>query len=282
MNKIGYTCFFCLIGTFIVTAFGACQKKISYKSPDGYDFKKPIKHILPERLNEISGIAFLNGNAGRFYAVNDEEGKLYYFNLTDKKYPFSKFSGKGDYEDLSVLNDNRVVVLKSDGSLYLFAADAVETKEIKTVKVVPPFLPKGEYEGIAGEGNSIFVLCKHCTADAKSKQLTIYEIALTDSATPKIINTHLADLSSLKKKQKFNPSCIAKNLMTGEWFILSATNKMLVILDAAWKFKDSYPLDPSVFRQPEGMAFNSNGDLYISNEAGEGTANILKFTYKGK
>jgi len=54
---------------------------------------------------------------------------------------------------------------------------------------------------------------------------------------------------------------------------------LLLVLDEQWKIKESFPLNPSLFKQPEGMAFNARGDLYISNEGGEGTANVLVFKY---
>ena len=41
-----------------------------------------------------------------------------------------------------------------------------------------------------------------------------------------------------------------------------------------------FKLDPALYNQPEGMTFAPNGDLYISNEGGEGIATILKFKYK--
>jgi uncharacterized protein YjiK len=281
MNKSYTSYLIYLLGIAFIISCGACKKKINYKSPQGYNFTTPEKYNLPSRLDEISGIAFIDNNAETVYAVNDEEGKVYRFNLTDKDYPFSKFSGKGDYEDLAILKNNRIVVLKSDGSLFVFPTDVTNTKEIKIADEFPQLLPKGEYEGIAAQENKVFVLCKDCPSDKKNKQVTIYEIGFTDGTSPKMISPFIANLSSLKKKQKFNPSCIAKNTITGEWYILSAADKLLVVMDEAWKLKDTYPLNPSVFRHPEGMAFSKNGDLYISNEAEGSTATILKFAYKG-
>ena len=43
--------------------------------------------------------------------------------------------------------------------------------------------------------------------------------------------------------------------------------------------KKVYDLNYSHFQQPEGISFDINGDLYISNEAKGGKANILKFNY---
>ena len=72
---------------------------------------------------------------------------------------------------------------------------------------------------------------------------------------------------------------MAKNPITGEWFILSGSNKLLVITDANWKVKDVYPLNGNTFNQAEGIAFDKEGNLYISNEGDDGTnGNILKFT----
>ena len=41
-----------------------------------------------------------------------------------------------------------------------------------------------------------------------------------------------------------------------------------------------YALDPELFKQPEGLAFDRRGNMYISNEGGKGDANVLLFPYK--
>jgi hypothetical protein len=56
---------------------------------------------------------------------------------------------------------------------------------------------------------------------------------------------------------------------------------MLVITDEQWKVKSAFPLDPAVFNQPEGIAFDSHQNLYISNERGQAAAaTVLMFSYK--
>jgi DNA-binding beta-propeller fold protein YncE len=89
------------------------------------------------------------------------------------------------------------------------------------------------------------------------------------------------DLSPVaKKKGKFQPSCIAKHPLTNEWYIISSASKALLILNEEWKVKDHYLLDPSIFRQPEGLAFDAKGNMYVSNEGKLGKPNILLFSYK--
>jgi uncharacterized protein YjiK len=39
-------------------------------------------------------------------------------------------------------------------------------------------------------------------------------------------------------------------------------------------------LNPSLFKQPEGLAFDRRGNMYISNEGAGGDANVLLFNYK--
>jgi uncharacterized protein YjiK len=81
-----------------------------------------------------------------------------------------------------------------------------------------------------------------------------------------------------KNKSAFRPSALTKDPLTGDWYILSAVNKLLVVADKSWKVKGAYPLNTHTFNQPEGIAFDNDGNLYISNE-GDGfiDGNILKF-----
>jgi uncharacterized protein YjiK len=76
---------------------------------------------------------------------------------------------------------------------------------------------------------------------------------------------------------------LARNPATGEWWILSATNRMLIVADESWKIKAVYPLDPTLFNQPEGIAFDNQKNLYISNERGQlSNATVLEFDRKNK
>ena len=85
------------------------------------------------------------------------------------------------------------------------------------------------------------------------------------------------------KKMKFKPSAATINPLTNDLFILSSVNKLLVIAEKNGIVKKAYPLTPSLYQQPEGIAFTSSGDLLISNEADkEGPADILVIKLKRK
>ena len=93
------------------------------------------------------------------------------------------------------------------------------------------------------------------------------------------------DLSQLIEKEEIlktglKASALTRNPHSGEWYILSSVNKVLIVATPDWKVKSVHRLNSSIFNQPEGLAFDENQNLYISNEGDELSAgNILKFRY---
>jgi len=258
-----------------------CKNKEVYKSPAGYDLTKPEKFVLDNALHEISGMSFLNGNSENVFAIEDEDGKLYNYTFANGAITKSKFGKKGDYEDVSVY-DTTMVVLRSDGSLFTFPVSSAGKEKIDSVQEYKHILPEGEYEGMAATEGKLFVLCKNCPGDKGKKEVSVYTIQPDSSAALSVASSFKIDISMVQAKgerEKFNPSCMAKNPVTKDWFIISSVNKLLVVLDDQWKVKEFYPIDPVLFNQPEGIAFNERGDLYISNEGGDGAADILLFKY---
>jgi uncharacterized protein YjiK len=265
----------------------SCKNANRYTSPSGYDFKKGDKFNMPSSLLEISGIAFHNGKSDTVYSIQDEDGKLYKQQWDVKKQKNVKFASKGDFEDLAVIDSN-VIVLKSNGSLYVFSLKETNQKETKEVREFKNLFPKAEYESIYADqptGN-VYVLCKSCPQDKKNKKVTGYQLkydhqtGALDSSATFVINLKPIPELNAKLKANLNPSAMAKNTMTNEWFILSSANKLLVVTDLEWKIKAVHKLNSTVFNQPEGIAFDNQQNLFISNEGDEITdGNIIKFMY---
>jgi len=250
--------------------------------PKEYDFSNPETFNMPASLTEISGIAFNKGINSTIYAIQDEEGKLFHLNWQNQKNWHTKFAGKGDYEDLTIVKD-QVVVLKSNGSLYSFPFSETKLDETGKTREWKNLVPKGEYEGIYGDESSgkVYVLCKNCAGDIAEKKVSGY-IFQTGTSIQKVgsfsLNVDEIKTVAGKVKKGFQPSALAKNPVTGDWFILSSWNKLLIVTDKNWKPKHSYALSSNNFNQPEGIAFDKTGNLYISNE-GDNTkdGNVLKF-----
>jgi uncharacterized protein YjiK len=279
-NKILFPC-----TILIASIWAGCIGAKQFKGPAGYDINQPEKFIMTSSLKEISGISFLNGKDDTTYAIEDEGGKLYYFSMGSDKVNHSKFGKKGDYEDVAVLTNKTVAVLKSDGSITVFAANEVGKEKIDSVKEYNNILPQGEYEGLFADTNKLIALCKNCPADKQKKEVSVFTIEQTKDAAFSVTNTFKIDISATQPdngNEKFHPSGISKNPLTNEWFIISSVNRMLVITDQNWKVKEFFPLNPALFKQPEGLTFNKNGDMYISNEGGDGDGNVLLFKYHKK
>ena len=254
--------------------------------PPGYDLGAPKKYIVPESLHEISGICLLKNNPDTMYAIEDETGRLFHFHLGDGRFPAYKFGGHGDYEDVTILNDAEFVVLRSDGSLFVFPLGLIRGGDKKVVKVYEHILPKGEYEGVFGdEGGRLIAICKNCPDDDQRDEVSAYLLQYDDKHVLRIkdhffVQVPASKLHSIHSKVKFHPSCVARHPLTKDWYIVSSVNKVLIVFDGQWKVKGMYDLDPVLFKQPEGLAFDNKGNMYISNEGVRGNANALGFSYK--
>jgi len=261
------------------------QQKKSTPSPSGYDLNRPVKYNMPDVLTEISGIAFNQGDPGLLYAEQDEDGVLFAIKpgLTDSKQ--TRFGSGGDYEDIAITN-GIVIMLRSDGTFFTFPLADTKNAEVKSKKQ-KDLLPAGEYEGMyADKDGSVYALCKHCSIEKTSKTTTVFTLKLTAEGMLSTAGQNTIDVKKIEqltgtKKISFHPSALAKNPQTNEWYILSSVNKLLVVADSSWNIKAAYPLNPSIFGQPEGMAFDRDNNLYISNEGDKlRPGNVLKFIFK--
>jgi hypothetical protein len=78
----------------------------------------------------------------------------------------------------------------------------------------------------------------------------------------------------------FMPSGVAVHPLTSEIFVLSAVDGVLATFDRGGTVTGFTSLDPTRFRQPEGIAFLPNGDLVITNEAAGAKPTLLLFIFK--
>lgn len=271
----------------VITIFACKPAADKYSWPQGYDFNAPEKFIMPGSLLEISGISFYQGNGKVVYSVQDEDGLLFKQNWGDTKQTNVKFASGGDYEDVAILNET-VFILKSSGTILSFPLAETSAEKTEKVREWKNILPKGEYEALYADqdNQTLYALCKNCNVDKKSKDATGYALTydpksdvLAISADFKIRGEQVEAFGH-SIKSGLRASALAKNPQTGEWYILSSVHKLLVIANPDWTIKEVHALNPAFFLQPEGIAFDNEFNLYISNEGDEISAgNILKFKY---
>lgn len=303
------------IGILYIMAFWFCgcgNSQPSYTSPKGYDLTRPVIYQMPDDLVEISGVALYQGNSDLIFAEQDEKGKLYWLRPADNKANSITFGKDGDFEDLAI-TDHQVIMLRSDGVLFSFPLrqngefdDAALKSQVKKWKDL--ILP-GEYESLYADvaGQKLYVLCKDCPVDRHQPRVSGYILSmkqeLADGENGGLVLSDLQPIGDFaidtrqievklagspktpaKTKKvaglRFKPSALSWNGRTKQWFVLSSVNKMLVITDANWQVQEVHLLKPSLFGQPEGMTFDKENNLYISNEGSppkKGT--ILKFAF---
>ncbi|PWJ58174.1 uncharacterized protein YjiK [Dyadobacter jejuensis] len=249
-----------------------------------YDLESPAKSLLPNILTEISGITFSSEHTDTLLAVQDELGLLFHVSPEGSLLAQSVFGKKGDYEGVALLN-HRIFVLRSDGTIFLLG---VPRGKPSSTEIIEGLLPKGEYEGICGDSltNTLTVLCKNCKVDKGAEQVTAYTIPVDFSdgivqisqPISQKIDLHVPASEKRWFNKPFQPSAIARHPVSGEWYMVSSINLSLVVADSNWIIRQVYPLKRSVFNQPEGLAFDKVGNLYISNEGDKKRkGNILMF-----
>ena len=258
---------------------------------------------LPESLKEISGLS-LAGDGTQLAAVNDEEGIIF---LLDKNTceitQEIDFWDDGDYEGIEVVGHDAYVI-KSSGTIYYiadFASDSSVTVKVKS------FLNKEndvEGLGLAPLGKHLFVGCKGKGTKGKKSacQKAVFRFDLEKNmmenkpayllTLPKIQDylahveegghdKKLAEYFSPEAKElKFSPSGIAFHPITGNMYVISSKGKMLLVLDQSGEILHLIKMKKKIHAQPEGICFDNDGTLYISNEGKDDRAIIYKFLYQ--
>ncbi|MBE7176273.1 MAG: SdiA-regulated domain-containing protein [Mucilaginibacter polytrichastri] len=249
--------------------------------PAGYNVQTHQKFRLSEDLDEISGIGF-DTTRNRILAIQDEDGRVYHINPEngDEIEDF-KFGKSGDYEDIAQTPAGWFY-LKSNGNLY-FAGDSVQQK-FEAEKISYP-RKDDEFESLYfdPQREALMMICKECDSDKNGSpgvySYSIAEKKFSDEAVF-TLEKPAVDAKLKKPDEYFRPSAAAIHPVQKKLYILASQQKLLVIASTDGKIEQVFPLDKKLFKQAEGICFKPNGDMFISNEAADGYANILYFPYK--
>jgi hypothetical protein len=256
------------------------KKRDAYLSPPGYDFNKPYVYKLPEILDEISGVAYYPKDSSIF-AIQDEKGWLFKIHLGSPLHVERwKFSSGGDYEDVALVDSN-FYVLKSKGVIEKFKFLAGDSLSLQSFPV--PQAAKNEFETLYYDTtkHQIILICKNCEVDNK-KQVTTWTFDPSKDSFASAFAIQTESITErLGEDTRFKPSAGAIHPLTGELYVIASVNHALAIFNKDYSVKSIYKINPSLFKQPEGLTFTPKGDLIISNESAEkGTAaDILFFKY---
>jgi len=217
-----------------------------------------------------------------------------------------KFADKGDYEGIAI-HGNTAWVLKSNGNLYRIRDYNKGKDKQKTRKFETTLTKRNDAEGLAYDAANkrLLIACKgHPFIDDRDGKHTkaIYAFCLEDEELDPepILLIDLKQIQDLKDYNwfssigvsimsridenkgdvSFQPSDIAVHPYTGNYYVIGAVGDLLMVYSPNGKLLAVTELVDGVFKQAEGICFNHDADMYISNEGGDGKANILKFKNK--
>jgi len=249
----------------------------------GYDLNKPDRIlVLPKTLDEISGLS-LSKEPDSLWVVNDERPTLFRISTKDGEVIQEvDLKQRGDYESVEEVDD-KVYVGRSEGAVMV--VDPVNGGDPQYLDFKERLGLACDMEGIAYEPRRkrLLLSCKNEGAKHRKtkKAFEIYSMpirgtklhrepafVLQEASIDDYIKAHpeQTDLKGFYGKN-FAPSGLAVNPKTGNLYILSTRAKMLVVLDDGGALARVDALDTAVYAQPEGIAFDADGTMYISNEA---------------
>ncbi|HEX2533857.1 MAG TPA: hypothetical protein VHK69_08985 [Chitinophagaceae bacterium] len=261
----------------VVAAAKAGKKENKKKGdePAAADVQIRQKWELPDRLKEVSGIAYLDGQ--RFVCVQDEEGTVFVFNrqtgAIEKELPFGP---AGDYEGIT-LHGQTVYVVRADGHLF-----EVPLNGGKPVNYATPLTAEHNVEGLCydGAGNRLLLAVKDEEPGGQGyKGVYAFDLKQKKLREEPVLRIEAGETAHNgkggKKNKGIRPSAIGIHPLTRDIYVVDGPQAGLLIMDAAGTVKQRLSLGKA-FAQPEGLTFSPEGEAFISNEGPKAPANIIQ------
>ncbi|MCC7466747.1 MAG: SdiA-regulated domain-containing protein [Saprospiraceae bacterium] len=255
-----------------------------------YDLQTPSLTInfVTEALREISGLS-PSDTPGLFLAIADERGEVFFIE-SERGGEVKRqilFRDKGDFEGIELAGKS-IWAVKSDGDLFELSDWKKGQPTVAEYKT--PLKKSDDVEGLAYDPwrKCLLLACKQhpdssgnrqiWSFDLKSKTLGNTPVYLVD---PTAVN-QLLPYTETEKQDFFSPSAIALHPKTKDVYLISTALKRLVVLDYhSGNIKHVVRLDKKLLPQPEGLAFDQAGNLFIGSEGKKGEGLLLKFDYHG-
>ncbi len=267
-----------MLWILVLISFTQCKSE-NINSANSFPWEKTKVVPLSVSLNEISGICF--SNEGKLFGHDDEIGIVYQINPIDgktiKKFQLGERGIKADFEDIAIVND-RFFLITSKGILFEFR-EGLNLEKVEFKEIDLGFSSTLEIEGLCYDPitNSLLIAFKNYSGKGNKKIRKIYSFEIETNKlnkTPRFLLS-ITELKSKYEIKKFFPSAITHHAKSGNFFILSSKGGSSIIeIDSKGNLVNGWILDNETHPQPEGLTFDQNGNLLISDESVEKQASI--------
>jgi uncharacterized protein YjiK len=206
------------------------------------------------------------------------------------------FMEKGDFESIEIVGDTAFIA-KSKGILILLKGFKSGRPTIQQINTT---LTKNDnIEGLCydAQTNCLWLAAKGLQ-DAGEKVKNVYAFDLKTMKLKKepVLSLRLEKVAGFLSHQtdkrydklksdllphnelQLGTSGIAIHPKTGEIYLLSSINKTMIVMNRQNAIIDMVKLDKNIHVQPEGICFDNDGKLFISNEAKGDIAKIHVFS----
>lgn len=253
---------------------------------------------LPAELREVSGLTAMDENT--VACLQDETATLYLVDLRSGRilgrHPFA---GPGDMEGITRVKDH-LFALRSDGHVYRIGRQGDRFAATDQFDLI---LPYRNYEGLGYDPVDDRVLVAPKDSQKGGPELRDKrEVFAFDPATlavqqspvlafsvKHIIRAAQADGVDIPMRTtdkgrripdiKVRMSSITVEPATGHYFILSAVDQTLLVLDRKGSYVALYLLDARLLPKAEGITFLANGDMLIATEGKDAPPRLVRYAW---
>ena len=265
-----------------------------------YDLRKPTRVFeLPALLTEVSALTDVDDST--VACVHDESASVYFVSLRTGRITDSvAFAGPADMEGLTRVG-HEFFALRSDGLIYrlgdrssrLAMRDtfrlAIPNKNIEglgfddrtgLVLVSPKDFMKGSKEG--KDERVIYAIDPQATMKAPRVilRLSLEDLERQAAALGIIIPKEKKGNGQEKSTLKLRYSSVGVHPSTSHYYLLSAVDRNLLVVDRQGNLIDLVTLDVKLLPKPEGITFMANGDMWLSSEGKGRTPVLVRYAIK--
>ena len=225
---------------------------------------------LPGKLTEVSGLAVAGPDS--VFTHNDEYAIIYEFRLRDGKvlrtFAVGKPTLEGDFEGIAT-GEGRVFLITSDGLIYSVLPGA-NGKRVAYRVFDSGIGPRCEIEGLSQspEPSELLLLCKRFRNDNTDPLLEIYRWRIGEDHAQKepYLSLALDRLLDKDERAEFRPSGLEYDPACQQLYVVSARNRMVLILNRSGALVGRHKFKKSRHPQAEGITVMPDGRLVLVDE----------------